>query len=1038
MKRYNHWGLCFVILIAICFFAEHATVPKVMADDGGPRATIEYFRLTTDGSAIIEQGLVKLVDNTGSTTVDTGGTDPFGYIDFRLTFDQDIQAGDVIETADITIAAVKSSSDGSAIADHNVVVDSTRQDRHFFIVKLKVPNALFSNIPITIDVALTENVVRTPNGVGNVPRQFSIKVVSEFASEAGTTVIDIGQAADVEPKKFLIVARTGATPGREPTSPLPPTTAMPDAEIVNVDNIPNLESFLLQGGTIDVFVNSTSDPLPNIVINEVMWAVDEADLPGDDDYIVQQWIELYNGSTETVNAQDITLRFVSGSKLPNTGELDGKKWTDRLSNVAPFRAGSGVTIGWKLGSKGKNGNSESDPVKPFISMYRKVDKLGDADGINGGNWVASTRTSHPNHRGTPGTANARKTFDPIIVTIPDPFAPPKDKVIINEVYNAEDNSNDWIEFLALADTDLENWTLSYTIRAYSENEILRLPKHTIRAGEILLLVNKPPDETDLAAGQDITAEIQVRGAGPHKYLITDFEIPNVNEGNFYLILREAKGWERYLSSDRIHDVAGTLRESAKTLDADLRFEPHTGNPGNVWETDIWPLNGNNTNAPNDHYLQTNRTFSVGKVWQRDRSKHGWEKDGGFHVGFKGGAGYDRLVAGDGTPGYHYDTGGTLQDLQVFISELMLTQGRRQRFPQWIEIRNISKTETVDLHRDTDGDGDRQGFSIVVENHHSGPWADENSRAKLHVEVPFKDLGIQYIPPNQTILIVSFEVTQRSKKFPAHRVASIWTHARNAFGMDTRTAPVLNAEGGFLLKLVDGNGTIIDEIGNLDGEPVNRKQGIGLDDPFSWNWPIDLAADEARTSLIRIMNDNRTPRWGVPNRRRANSLRGAVLPIGKRGNPDEYAWVHAVDTNPSLLTWYGDRSDISTPGYIDGTPLPVALSAFRPVLQNGKIVIRWTTESEIDNAGFNIYRSEQRTGEFSQVNTELIQGHGTTSERHTYEWVDPTAKIGVVYYYQIEDVSFAGERQLLTTTKLKGLISAKNKLTTTWSELKNLQ
>ena len=46
--------------------------------------------------------------------------------------------------------------------------------------------------------------------------------------------------------------------------------------------------------------------------------------------------------------------------------------------------------------------------------------------------------------------------------------------------------------------------------------------------------------------------------------------------------------------------------------------------------------------------------------------------------------------------------------------------------------------------------------------------------------------------------------------------------------------------------------------------------------------------------------------------------------------------------------------------------------------------------------------------------------------------------GVIYYYQIEDVSFAGEHQTLTTTKLKGLISAKNKLTTLWSGLKSQQ
>ena len=118
-----------------------------------------------------------------------------------------------------------------------------------------------------------------------------------------------------------------------------------------------------------------------------------------------------------------------------------------------------------------------------------------------------------------------------------------------------------------------------------------------------------------------------------------------------------------------------------------------------------------------------------------------------------------------------------------------------------------------------------------------------------------------------------------------------------------------------------------------------------------------------------------------------------------------------------------------------TPVPVSLSFFRPTLENGIVTIRWTTESELDNAGFNILRSNNRSNGFKQMNTALIQGAGTTGERSTYKWIDTAVKPGIVYYYQIEDVSFAGEHKVLTTARLKGLISAKDKLTTTWSELK---
>ena len=54
-----------------------------------------------------------------------------------------------------------------------------------------------------------------------------------------------------------------------------------------------------------------------------------------------------------------------------------------------------------------------------------------------------------------------------------------------------------------------------------------------------------------------------------------------------------------------------------------------------------------------------------------------------------------------------------------------------------------------------------------------------------------------------------------------------------------------------------------------------------------------------------------------------------------------------------------------------------LSKFRPErLDSGEIVVRWITESELNNAGFNILRSDARDGEFTKINTKLIAGQGT--------------------------------------------------------------
>ena len=151
--------------------------------------------------------------------------------------------------------------------------------------------------------------------------------------------------------------------------------------------------------------------------------------------------------------------------------------------------------------------------------------------------------------------------------------------------------------------------------------------------------------------------------------------------------------------------------------------------------------------------------------------------------------------------------------------------------------------------------------------------------------------------------------------------------------------------------------------------------------------------------------------------------GAVPPIQTSGT--SRLSLTSVTTETSVL-----------PAIVGGGPLPVALSKFRPErLETGEVVVRWVTESELNNAGFNILRTEKKEGVFEQVNPELIKGQGTTSGRNAYKWTDTTAKPNVVYYYQIQDVSLDGQVQTLRISRLKGNISAAGKATTTWGRLK---
>ncbi len=778
-----------------------------------------------------------------------------------------------------------------------------------------------------------------------------------------------------------------------------------------------------------------------VVINEVMWAYDDSYLGTPEEHVREHWIELYNRFTTPIKFSDIKLS--TSKEYPSVPAE-----TDMLTNALDF------VNTWEIDDKGQHGQSQT-PRREFRSMQRvDYDNGWDSD-----HWSIATSLFLRNYRGTPGKQNLA-TRVPTARRPPAQDNPAQDKIIINEIGNSADDTLDWIELRNVTGSaqSLNNWALTITTGFGNETEIVRFPNYSIEARGVLLIVNGDPVETPLSVGFDISqaAADQAFGAGPHRYLIVDNDqlaIPN--DDGWLLILRSNTPWDVgegrdvYQTGYRAEDVAGpgALHTNFVVLDLrkatpSLEKQSDGKDGGDIWNTKVFPLNGNL--QVDGAFLQSDRLNTPNTVWVRDGTKQGYLKDAWQKPGFIG-IGYDRSVQTNdqysGSPGYDNNIARSrlaqLDGGRLIVSELMLTTADNSS-PQWIELYNTSK-RVIDLA--ADDSAPNTGWQLIVENHESGSWKED--RRNLNITVNLKDL-FTYILPRQTVLIVAYKGRVSDiGHFPDSRVGNIFENYQRAFSMANREDLILNAAGGFYIKIVDGDGTVSDEVGNLDGDPPNPRFGLGLDDPYSWNWPTGLTEDGFRSSLIRRRDANGRPRIAIPNRAVDGDLTGAVLPMGtkrKRNRWPKYAWVHAVDTAFYRVqkTWYGSRYDTSTPGYIRGIQLPVSLSFFRATLESGEVVIRWTTESETDNAGFNILRSHRQDGKYKQINSELIQGAGTTGERNTYKWVDPTARVGVVYYYQIEDVSFAGERQMLTTSRLKGYISAKNKLTTTWSELKSLR
>ena len=324
---------------------------------------------------------------------------------------------------------------------------------------------------------------------------------------------------------------------------------------------------------------------------------------------------------------------------------------------------------------------------------------------------------------------------------------------------------------------------------------------------------------------------------------------------------------------------------------------------------------------------------------------------------------------------------------IAISEIMYATNA-DKLPQWIEFHNRSGKK-VSL----------EGWEVTIKNHPA-------DKSVLATALTFT-LGAKILDRNQVLLLVTEQGPNsgvgaakgdlRSDRIVILKDLIDGTPGYRLLSQTAFKVTLMSADAAKTVRRIPS-----DIVGNLGEIP---------------EWDLPLIEGNQRSSIIREYGGNNAT--GAPFD--GTAADGWVL-TAKKGS--RYVVQHP--------TYYGHRNDHGTPGYRAPAPLPipmelsnlpVKLSKFRPERKksSSEVVIRWITESEMNNAGFNILRSEKRNGEFTQVNTKLIAGQGTTSEKTTYEWKDTFAKPNVVYYYQIECVSVDGTRQTLRMSRLKGRV-----------------
>ncbi|MCI0495306.1 T9SS type A sorting domain-containing protein [candidate division KSB1 bacterium] len=85
-------------------------------------------------------------------------------------------------------------------------------------------------------------------------------------------------------------------------------------------------------------------------------------------------------------------------------------------------------------------------------------------------------------------------------------------------------------------------------------------------------------------------------------------------------------------------------------------------------------------------------------------------------------------------------------------------------------------------------------------------------------------------------------------------------------------------------------------------------------------------------------------------------------------------------------------------------VPVELATFRAIETEGKVLLEWITESELNNFGFDIQRKADEKSGWQQIG--FIEGKGTTATPQKYTFTDESVSVGA-YYYRLKQIDFDG-------------------------------
>ena len=138
-------------------------------------------------------------------------------------------------------------------------------------------------------------------------------------------------------------------------------------------------------------------------------------------------------------------------------------------------------------------------------------------------------------------------------------------------------------------------------------------------------------------------------------------------------------------------------------------------------------------------------------------------------------------------------------------------------------------------------------------------------------------------------------------------------------------------------------------------------------------------------------------WNQQNAPTNNTLLGVDFADVNNG------W--AVGMNGTVLTY--------------NNPLPVELISFSATVDGNDATLNWQTATETNNSGFEIQRQKinENISDSEWINLEFVEGNGTTTEEHSYTFIDKSILTGQ-YQYRLKQIDYDGSFEYLNEIEVE--------------------